>query len=418
MAKDYTKYEVSGMDKAFNKSRLVQAIVKDYIAKNTPNWGALQTAFPDSIQGSKGVIAKKDAGVKERDFYMDAPFTLSDGTVIVACRQWGKDNFPNFLKHAETLGYTIISQTNTTTEKVKESPLAEPQTLKKININISGRITNYMFGLLGDDAYAECKKAMSYAIDDDIETIGEFVKMYYETTLEGGDGLQIFQESIDMDKFKANCPLLSEFLEKVEEGDAGYLQFYEEILDMAWRDEVNIIEDDAAITITVDDVEVVAQQKLIDFLGEIEPYIEEEDDPKAVATTKVFWQKYGAKFNMEDRDEHTINKAENGVLQLNEWIIPKGLTAYNTRERNITVEHDNIVDFDFFFKAADFDVSKLAFVQFGNASEFHQSELNYVGSFLSYDNNIIRPDQNIHRDKGFTLYYEEDRKSCNFLIEG
>jgi hypothetical protein len=349
---------------------------------------------------------------------MDAPFTLSDGTAIVACRQWGKDNFPNFLKHAETLGYTIISQTNTTTEKVKESPLAEPQTLKKININISGRITNYMFGLLGDDAYAECKKAMSYAIDDDIETIGEFVKMYYETTLEGGDGLQIFQESIDMDKFKANCPLLSEFLEKVEEGDAGYLQFYEEILDMAWRDEVNIIEDDAAITITVDDVEVVAQQKLIDFLGEIEPYIEEEDDPKAVATTKVFWQKYGAKFNMEDRDEHTINKAENGVLQLNEWIIPKGLTAYNTRERNITVEHDNIVDFDFFFKAADFDVSKLAFVQFGNASEFHQSELNYVGSFLSYDNNIIRPDQNIHRDKGFTLYYEKDRKSCNFLIEG
>ena len=54
-----------------------------------------------------------------------------------------------------------------------------------------------MFGLLGDDAYAECEKAMSYAIDDDIETIGEFVKMYYETTLEGGDGMQIFKESID-----------------------------------------------------------------------------------------------------------------------------------------------------------------------------------------------------------------------------
>ena len=418
MAKDYTKYKISGMDKTFNKSRLVQAIVKDYIAKNTPNWETLQTAFPNSLQGSKDVVAKKDAGVKERDFYMDSPFSLSDDTEIVTCRQWGKDNFPNFLKHAETLGYTITSQTNTTAEKVKESPLAEPQTLKKVNINISGRISNYMFGLLGDDAYAECEKAMSYAIDDDIETIGEFVKMYYETTLEGGDGMEIFQESIDMDKFKANCPLLSEFLEKVEEGDAGYLQFYEEILDMAWRDEVNIIEDDAAITITVDDVEVVAQQKLIDFLGEIEPYIEEEDDPKAVAMVKAFWDKNGAKFNMEDREEHTINKAENGVLQLNEWIIPKGLTAYNTRERNITVEHDNIVDFDFFLKAVDFDVSKLAFLQFGNASEFHQSELNYVGSFLFYDNNIIRPDQNIHRDKGFTLHYEDNSKSCNYLIEG
>ena len=69
-------------------------------------------------------------------------------------------------------------------------------------------------------------------------------------------------------------------------------------------------------------------------------------------------------------------------------------------------------------RTVDFDVSKLAFLQFGNASEFHQSELNYVGSFLFYDNNIIRPDQNIHRDKGFTLHYEDNSKSCNYLIEG
>ena len=34
---------------------------------------------------------------------------------------------------------------------------------------------------------------------------------------------------------------------------------------------------------------------------------------------------------MEDREEHTINKAKNGVLQLNEWIEPKGLIAYKTR---------------------------------------------------------------------------------------
>ena len=417
MARDYTKYQVSGMDQAFNKSRLVQAIVKDLIAKNAPNWEALQTAFPDSIQGSKGVIAKKDAGVKERDFYMDAPFTLSDGTAIVACRQWGKDNFPNFLKHAETLGYTIISQTNTTTEKVKESPAAKPETLKEININISGSITNYMFGLLGDEAYAECEKAMSFAIDDDIETMEEFVKMYYETTLYGGDGMEIFKESIDMEKFNSNCPLLSNFLATVEEGDAGHLQFYEEILDMNLRDEVNFIEDDAAITITVDGEEIVPKQKLVDFLGEIELFVEEDDDPKAVAMVKAFWDKNGAKFNMEDRDEHTINKAENGVLLLPEWIEPTGLAAYNTRERNITAEHDNIVDFDFYFKAADFDVSKLAFFGFAN-TDFHHSFPDYVGSYLAYDNNIIRPDQNIHRDKGFILHYEDNAKSYNYLIEG
>ena len=37
MAKDYTKYQVNGIEKSFNKSRLVQTIVKDYISKNNPN---------------------------------------------------------------------------------------------------------------------------------------------------------------------------------------------------------------------------------------------------------------------------------------------------------------------------------------------------------------------------------------------
>jgi hypothetical protein len=405
------------MVKAFNKSRLVQAIVKDYIAKNTPNWEVLKTAFPDNIQGAKGVIAKKDAGVKERDFYMDAPFTLSDGTHVVTCRQWGADNIANFIAQAKTLGYAITSQAKAKVEEVKEAPAAKPKTLKEININITGSITNYMFGLLEDEAYGECKKAMSFAIDDDIETMEEFVKMYYETTLNGGDGMEIFKESIDMEKFNSNCPLLSSFLAKVEEGDAGHLQFYEDILDMNLRDEVNFIEDDAAITITVDGKEIVPQQKLIDFLGDIEHYVEEEDDPKAVAMVKAFWDKNGAKFNMEDRDEHTINKAENGVLLLPEWIEPTGLAHYNTRERNITAEHDNIVDFDFYFKAADFDLSKLAFFGFAN-TDFHHSFPDYVGSYLAYDNKIIRPDQNIHRDKGFILHYEDNAKSYNYLIEG
>ena len=181
---------------------------------------------------------------------------------------------------------------------------------------------------------------------------------------------------------------------------------------------VNIIEDDAAITITVDDEEIVSGQSLKDFLGEIEQYVEEDDDPKAVAMVKAFWAKNGAKFDMEDRDEYTINKAENGVLLLNEWIQPKRLNDYKTRERNITVEHDNIVDFDYFFNTVDFDVSKLAFLQYGNATDFHRSAPDYVGSYLAYDTNIIRPDQNIHRDKGFTLEYEPTLKSCDFLIEG
>ena len=300
---------------------------------------------------------------------------------------------------------------------MKETFVTKTQTMKEININISGRISNYIFGIVEPEYYAECEKALDYA-SEEVETMAEFIKMLYETTLESGfePGLDVFKANMDMEQFAENCPLLMEFLNEVEAGDASYYQFYEWVLDVS-GEEVNIIEDDAAITITVDGEDVVPQQKLADFLDGIE-WVEEDDDPKAVAMAKAFWAKNGAKFNLEDREEYTINKAQNGVLQFNERFEPERLKAYKTRERNVTVEHDNIVDYDFFFEAEDFDLSKLAFLQYGNATDFHRSAPEYVGSFLSYDNNIIRPDMNIHRDKGFTLYYEVGLKSCDFLIEG
>ena len=50
--------------------------------------------------------------------------------------------------------------------------------------------------------------------------------------------------------------------------------------------------------------------------------------------------------------------------------------------------------------------------------DFHNSAPEYVGSFVAYDNELISPEQDIHRDKGFTLDYESEFKSCEFLIEG
>ena len=123
MAKDYTKYNVSNVGEKFNKARLVQAIVKDYIAKNTPNWEVLQTAFLNNLQSKKCVVAKKSEVEKEKDFYMDAPFALSDGTEIVTCRQWGKDNILNFIAQAKVLGYSISSDG----EAEEESPLNAEQ---------------------------------------------------------------------------------------------------------------------------------------------------------------------------------------------------------------------------------------------------------------------------------------------------
>lgn len=289
--------------------------------------------------------------------------------------------------------------------------------MKEININISGRIPNYMFGIVLPEYYDECEKALPYA-SDDIQTIEDMLKLLYATVLVGADdGIEQFKTNMDMDEFKANCPLLFEFFKEAEEGSIGYLQFYETVFDMPWRDEVNLIEDDAFITITVDDKEVVAKQKLADFLGETQ-WVDEEQDPKTAAIVKAFWAKHQADYNLHEDTEFNAHKSKNGVLQLHEWIEPKGLSAYKVRERNVTFEHDNIVDFDFYVEAEEFDLSKLAFLGFSNVPDFHNSAPEYVGSFLAYDNELIRPDQNIHGDKGFTLEYEPSWKSCSFLIEG
>jgi hypothetical protein len=412
MAKNYTKYNVEGFGENLNKRKLVFEIVKDYVAKNNPNFEDLQKVFADEIQGSFGFI-RTESEVKDfKRFHMREPLTIKNEFNVVVSNQWG-ENISDFLALAEKLGYKISA-------KVREEETVfenhAPGIKNNVTITIGGRISNYMFGILGDEAYDECEKALSYATDD-IETIADFVKMFYETTLYDGDGMEVFTENMDMEQFNSNCPLLSEFLNNVKEGNASHLQFYEEILDMS-REEVNIIDDDALITITVVDKEIVSNQPLKDFLGEIEQDVDEEDDPKSVAMAKEFWAKNAADFEMEESGEYTINKAANGVLLFNEWIEPTRLLDFKTRERNITVEHDNIVDFDYSFETIDFNLSKIAFLQFVNVEDFHSSASEYVGSYLSYDNEIIRPDQNIHRDKGFTIYYEPTLQSCSFLLEG
>ena len=412
MARDFTKYTVEGLAENLNKRQLVFAIVKDWASKNTPSFDEIQAAFPDEVQGSKGFIAKESEVKDPKRFNMKEPLTIKNGLHVVVSNQWG-ENIADFISAAEKLGYKISSPVQEE-ETLIEAPA--PGLENKVNIIISGRISNYMFGILGDEAYAECEKAISYATDD-IETMADFVKMYYETTLYDGDGMEIFLENMDMDQFKSNCPLLSEFLNNVKEGNASHLQFYEEILDMSWE-QVNIIEDDALITITVDDNEIVSGQTLKDFLGEIEQIFDKADDPKTIEKAREFWAKNGAKFNMEDSEEFQVSKAANGVLLFNEWIKPTRLSDYKTRERNITVEHDNIVDFDYYFEIVDFDISKLTFLKFANATDFHKSGPDYVGSYLSYNNDIIEPDQNIHRDKGFTIHYEPTFQSCDFLLLG
>ena len=112
MAKDFTKYTIEGVAQGLGKARLVQKIIEDYIKKNNLNYDDLQTVWFDELQGGKGVFKKlSDIDAQnERNYYTDTPITLSDGTKIAVCNQWGKDNLSNFILHAGLIGYVIKAE--------------------------------------------------------------------------------------------------------------------------------------------------------------------------------------------------------------------------------------------------------------------------------------------------------------------
>ena len=56
----------------------------------------------------KGIVKT----LSKSNYHINTPITLSDGTKIVVCNQWGQENLSNFILHAELLGFEIKSKGN------------------------------------------------------------------------------------------------------------------------------------------------------------------------------------------------------------------------------------------------------------------------------------------------------------------
>ena len=98
MAKDFTKYSIVGVAEGLGKARLVQRVVEHYATSMNLNFEELKEQWWDNIQGGKGIIRmiSEIDEKNERNYYIDAPIKLKDGTEIAVCNQWGKENFSNF----------------------------------------------------------------------------------------------------------------------------------------------------------------------------------------------------------------------------------------------------------------------------------------------------------------------------------
>lgn len=109
--KDLTKYLYK--ETKYGKSRLVLAIVKDYVNSHQGiGFDELRKVFPNRIQGSMNVFTTLDESKKIKGIRhfqnTDDVIHLSDSSIAV-CNQWGLKNITAFINHVRELGYDVQS---------------------------------------------------------------------------------------------------------------------------------------------------------------------------------------------------------------------------------------------------------------------------------------------------------------------
>lgn len=106
--KDFSKYLFK--DNIYGKSRLVLAVVKQYVEDYHPStFDELREAFPDELQGSFGVVRRIEdvsdkykgiAGVKRYFVGENEILHLTSGERVIVCTQFGAQNTEKFVEHA------------------------------------------------------------------------------------------------------------------------------------------------------------------------------------------------------------------------------------------------------------------------------------------------------------------------------
>ena len=166
MARDYTKYNVSGLGENLNKRQLVFQIVKDFVEKNKPSYDELTAVFKDEIQGSKGFIRKAAKVEDPKRFNTKMPLKIKFGVEVVVSNQWGSKNIDAFLSLATKLKYNI-------SEEVKEEEKSAIEETKVSSLNDeSNGVKSYVYIKVYDDNTGNDLKLTQSTI---VQTNGEYI---------------------------------------------------------------------------------------------------------------------------------------------------------------------------------------------------------------------------------------------------
>lgn len=293
---------------------------------------------------------------------------------------------------------------------------------ERLEIKISGRIPEYYFASVKEEYIEVFEKAIEHA-NENMDTMETFLQALLKTTLENKEeDMEIFKVDMDMEEVKKDCPKLVELLDKIKEDNMDHYELYSEILDEPYNPRVIFIENDATISITKNwgEDEVLAAQKLSDFLGE-----EKEIDLTEAENEAI--KKQVTELCEEQKDEFvfdgeivTVWQSAKKTLTISNWVKPDDLTYDNflEKEHQLVIIHDDIVDYTFDIETKNFDLAKITFLQFASASEVRQSTAELVANYLFYGDKHITNDKEKQGNKGIELKYKPQYEGLSALLEG
>lgn len=295
--------------------------------------------------------------------------------------------------------------------------------MAQVEINVSGRIPKYFFGVLKEEYRDEVKEALQYC-NEDVETANDFLNLIFSLTLDGwNDPKEALFNAIskeDLEKLKNFNELVNNF---IENGGSHF-----EMIDWLFDNPdlrkygtyygISLFENDAQISILVDDKTLIEEVSLKDFCNgetfcaeDVEEGTEEYGDVQRINEFKSL----NSEFGFDGQDEYySWNKNEVGATFLSCRLEYSELSEFEEsqpKEEQVTIYFDDITNWTFYIDTQDeeFDMKNLTFVSDPGTEEFRNSACDLVFSHLFYKNEIIEPDENWIRDKGITLMYGESR---------
>jgi len=311
--------------------------------------------------------------------------------------------------------------------------------MAQIEINVSGRIPKYFFGVLNEKYRDEVKEALQYC-NEDIETENDFLNLVFSLTL---DGWEDPKEALFNAISKENLGKLPNFNELVNdfiENGGSHFEMIDCLFDSPSLSKygsyygISFFEDDSQISIV--DVEnnqtLVEETSIKEFIsgGQEETIWAEEveegtEQHKEVQRINEF-KSANSDFGFDPNDEYfSWYKNEAGSTFLSSQLMYPELDEFtndNPIEEQVTIYFDDITTWTFYIDTEDeeFDMKNLTFVSYPGAEEFRNSACDIIFSHLFYKNELIQPDENWIRDKGISLIYGESRglDRLDFFING